>query len=127
MYPTLNGNAPSSDIATAWPHHNTGHQTLFSPAYNLASNDALTSSDNAVFDQLTHTQQSSVGPFLADYPNYISPTTAGSRVWAGNIPRLIQVKQKYDPQCRIHNGRVFASTGCIAGGWANVYPSILTL
>ena len=121
MFPGLNGNLPASDSATAWPHHNAGHQTLFSPAWAKIQDDKATYTANDVLNALTYAQQLQSGPFLADYPNYISPKEPACRVWGGNVLRLILVKQKYDPQCRIHNGRVFASLGCIAGGWANAF------
>jgi hypothetical protein len=44
-------------------------------------------------------------------------------VWGNNVERLIRIKTKYDPQCRIHQGRVFASEACIVNGWANIFPS----
>lgn len=123
MSPGLNGNLPTSPSATGWPHTIAGHQTLFSPAWLSSADDTVTAVDNENFNQLTYQQQAKVGPVIPDYPNYISPNATGSRVWGHNVRRLIQVKEKYDPNCRIHNGRVFATRACIKGGWANIYPS----
>jgi len=121
MSPGLNGNLPKSNADTAWPHAVAGHQTLFSPAWSLASDDSLAVQANNVLNLLTYAQEALVGPALADYPNYISPGASESRVWGDNVERLIDIKQKYDPDCTIHSGRVFASSGCIRGGWANIF------
>lgn len=122
MYPGLNGNLPKSDEDTAWPHANAGHQTLFTPAYKEAKNDALTLAAVEALNQVTYGQQRKIhGGFLANYPNYIAPSDSGHQVWGGNMRRLAQVKQKYDPDCLIRNGRVFASVGCQARGWANAF------
>lgn len=122
MSPGLNGNLPKSNDATAWPHANAGHQTLFSPGYSKASDDELTLKDTAAFNDITHRHQASVGRPIADYPNYISPDSTGQQAWGDNVQRLIQVKEKYDPSCRIHNGKVFATDACRALGFANVFP-----
>jgi len=122
MSPGLNGNLPPSDASTAWPHSVSGHQTLFSPAWNNATDDAVTFASNDKFNQLTWDHQATVGKVLADYPNYISPKVSGERVWGDNVDRLIRVKAKYDPFCRIHQGRVFATAACKANRWANVFP-----
>ncbi|CAD0112144.1 unnamed protein product [Aureobasidium uvarum] len=121
MYPFQNGHAPISDTDTAWPHSLSAHQTLFSPAWTDAADDAFVIHNNDVLNNITYHHQASIGPFVADYPNYISPKAAGERVWGGNVKRLVQVKGKYDPQCRIHQGRVFASEVCVEKGWANVF------
>jgi len=121
MYPGLNGNLPASNSDTAWPHAIAGHQTLFSPSWSKVQDDAATLVTNSILNDLTYAQQTANGPFIADYPNYISPGASGSRVWGSNVARLIAVKQKYDPQCRIHNGRTFASKGCLRCGWANIF------
>ena len=121
MYPGLNGHLPPSDEATAWPHSVAGHQTLFTPAYLNATDDDLTLQYTDLINQVTYDRQKQLGEFLGDYPNYISPGVSGHRVWGENVKRLQQVKQKYDPGCLIRNGRVFASYGCIEGGWANVF------
>jgi len=118
----LNGNLPASNADTAWPHAVAGHQTLFSPAWQSAEDDAIMVTSNNLLNQITWKNQAQVGPVLGDYPNYISPGDSGERVWGDNVKRLVQVKQKYDPECTIHNGRVFASLGCVRGGWANVFP-----
>ena len=122
MYPNQNGHGPASDSDTAWPHAQTAHQTLFSPAWRSAVDDGFVIKHNDALNKITHDHQASVGPFIADYPNYISPNADGYRVWGGNVGRLIAIKAKYDPECRIHQGRVFASEACIANGWANIYP-----
>ena len=121
MFPGLNGHAPASDADTAWPHATSAHQTLFSPAWNKSVDDGFVEGFNDRFNNLTWDHQAKVGPFIADYPNYISPGVSGQRVWGGNVPRLIEVKGKYDSDCRLHQGRVFASEGCVTGGWANVF------
>ncbi|OAA69566.1 FAD binding domain protein [Cordyceps fumosorosea ARSEF 2679] len=127
MFPGLNGHLPSSDSDTAWPHASVGHQTLITPAYQHAENDALTLSTVRALNDITYAQQQhrSIGVvgggFLANYPNYMAPGDGGCRVWGHNVDRLIQVKEKYDPECLIRNGRVFASPGCLGGGWANVF------
>lgn len=123
MSPGLNGNLPHSNADTAWPHADAGHQTLFSPGWSKASTDPLTLDDTAIFNQITHDHQAAVGGgvTIADYPNYISPDSTGKQVWGDNVARLIEVKEKYDPECRIHNGRVFASQACVEQGYANVF------
>jgi hypothetical protein len=47
-----------------------------------------------VLNKITHDHQASMGPFVADYPNYISPKTDGHRVWGDNVERLIKIKTK---------------------------------
>lgn len=122
MSPGLNGNLPASDADTAWPHSVVGHQVLFAPAWKNATNDQLVYQFNDQFNNLTYAQQAMYGPPIADYPNYISPDDSGSRVFGANIDRLIAIKEKYDPFCTIHNGRVFASLGCLARGFGNFFP-----
>lgn len=122
MSPGLNGHLPPSDAATAWPHAKAGHQTLFSPAWSSAHDDTLSVQANELLNSITYRRQAALGEFIADYPNYVSPEASGRRVWGDNVARLTQVKQKYDPHCLIRNGKVFASDGCIEGGWANVFP-----
>jgi FAD/FMN-containing dehydrogenase len=122
MYPNQNGHGPASDGETAWPHAQSAHQTLFSPAWESAVDDDFVTQHNDALNKITYDHQASVGPFIADYPNYISPKADGYRVWGDNVERLIKIKAKYDPQCRIHQGRVFASGSCIENGWANIYP-----
>jgi hypothetical protein len=109
------GYGPVSDSDTAWPHAQSAHQTLFSPALRSAVDDDFGMQHNDVLNKITHDHQASIGPFIADYPNYISPKTDGYRVWGDNVERLIKIKAKYDPQCRIHQD-------CIVNGWANIYP-----
>ncbi|KAI5200292.1 FAD-binding domain-containing protein [Aureobasidium subglaciale] len=122
MYPGQNGHGPASDEATAWPHAQTAHQTLSSPVWESAENDAFVVQHNDALNKITYDHQASIGSFIADYPNYISPKADGHRVWGDNVERLIRVKVKYDPERRIHQGRVSASDTCIERGWANVYP-----
>lgn len=121
MSPGLNGNLPASNADTAWPHATAGHQTLFSPAWSNATDDQLAVQYNDMLNNLTYAQQALYGPLLADYPNYIGPDDSGSRVWGENVGRLIEIKQKYDPLCTIHNGRVFASLGCVLRGFGNIF------
>ena len=121
MSPGLNGNLPKSNDATGWPHADAGHQTLFSPGYSKISTDALTLEDTVAFNQITHDHQATVGGPIADYPNYISPDSTGRQVWGGNVERLIRVKEKYDPQCRIHLGKVFGTRACVDHGYANIF------
>lgn len=121
MFPGFNSHLPKSDDETAWPHSVVGHQTLFTPAYMEASNDKLTLSALQAVNQITYDRQHQLGEFLGNYPNYISPGDSRRRVWGDNVQRLIVVKQKYDPKCLIRNGRVFASEGCVSGGWGNVF------
>ncbi|KAJ4145225.1 hypothetical protein LMH87_004080 [Akanthomyces muscarius] len=122
MYPELNGNLPKTDHETAWPHSSVGHQTLFTPAYLHAENDGLTIAAVHELNAVTYSQQKKVnGTFLANYPNYVSPGDTGYRVWGHNVKKLAKIKEKYDPRCLIHNGRVFASHGCKMAGWANVF------
>lgn len=118
MHPGLNGNLPVSDDATAWPHHNAGHQTLFSPSWAKAENDIFTDAANDVFNTLNFQQEQLTGPFLGDYPNYMSPGEPASRIFGDNVKRLIDIKQKYDPCCQLHSGRVFATKGCRKRGFS---------
>lgn len=121
MFPGLNGHLPKHDDDTAWPHSIAGHQTLFTPAYLQASHDGLMKSALQSFNDVTFAQQRRQGKTLANYPNYMSPDDTGRIVWGDNVPRLTQVKEKYDKNCLIRNGRVFASPGCVAAGFANIY------
>ncbi|KAF2149857.1 FAD binding domain protein [Myriangium duriaei CBS 260.36] len=121
IHPTLNGHIPSSDAATAWPHARVGHQALFSPAWKNVKNDAAVTSQAAAFVSLTRKlQQRSGKKALADNPGYALPSTVGSLTFGDNSGRLIDLKQKYDPECRLRRGRVFPSRGCVEGGWANI-------
>lgn len=122
MHPGLNGNAPKTSNATGWPHHIPGHQTLFSPAYLKASDDSVVLKDNHILNEISWKHQKKVGPFIADYPNYMSNDEPAWRIFGDNVQRLIDIKAKYDPDCHIHNGRVFATKACIKGGWADLYP-----
>ena len=123
MSPGLNGNLPPSNDATAWPHAIAGHQTLFSPAWNSSRDDEAVYDALHALNKITYTHQSKLDPpFLADYPNYMSPSASGYRLFGGNVRRLIDVKNKYDPWCRLHQGRTFATLACEIGGWANLYP-----
>lgn len=121
MLPGLNGHLPKSDKATGWPHSIGGHQTLFSPAWSDAADDGLMSETTESLNRISYDRQKEEGDHIPDYPNYISPGVTGKRVWGDNVGRLIEVKEKYDPECRIHVGRVFASPGCVKKGYANVF------
>ncbi|KAI4722991.1 FAD-binding domain-containing protein [Aureobasidium sp. EXF-10727] len=48
MSPGQNGHAPLSDTDTAWPHSASAHQTLFSPAWTSATDDAFVLEYNQV-------------------------------------------------------------------------------
>ncbi|QDS70221.1 hypothetical protein FKW77_007032 [Venturia effusa] len=121
MFPGLNGHLPKTDDATGWPHTIGGHQSLFSPAWTKAEDDGFMFDTNAFLNQISYDRQEEEGDYIPDYPNYISPGVTGKRVWGDNVERLIEVKEKYDPECRIHVGRVFASPGCLERGYANVF------
>jgi FAD/FMN-containing dehydrogenase len=138
MSPGLNGNLPKSDNETAWPHSHAGHQTLFDPGWSSPSSDFIAATTNTRITALTYAEQAiAAGPKmsdddesdadlcggtkLCDYPNYIAGDVSGRRVWGKNIPRLIDIKDKYDPECTLHTGRVFASKACVAKGVANVF------
>lgn len=136
MLPGLNGHLPTSDSDTAWPHSSIGHQTLFDPGWQNASSDGVATAFNELLYDLA---ESRVKPTLSalrngsssmsgcdekrvyHYPNYIKPSAIGDDVWGSNTARLASLKQKYDPECSIHNGRVFASQGCVARGYANIF------
>jgi len=112
MNPTLNGNAPKSDVDTAWPHSTVGHQTLLSPAWQLSSTDEFLYQQNAALNTYVHQYQSSLPkPPVFDYPNYVSPDTTG-HIFGNNLGRLETIKQQYDPTCLIRRGLVFKSKGC---------------
>lgn len=136
MLPGLNGHLPASGKDTAWPHSNVGHQTLFDPAWSKESSDGAARATNAALFELARSQGAShlgrdqsgrshaCGPTtLCDYPNYIQPDALGHEVWGDNVERLISLKEKYDPDCLIHTGRVFASAGCVRRGVANVFEA----
>lgn len=124
MPPGLNGNLPSSDEATAWPHAVSGHQTLFAPAWNSSRDDVAAHNANMMLSDMTYAHQATLDPpFLADYPNYMSPSIPAHRIYGDNVNRLIEVKDKYDPWCRLHQGRVFATLACEIGGWANLFST----
>lgn len=123
MSPGMNGHVPPCNDATAWPHAVAAHQTLFSPAWTLAANDDVAYSAMEEMNNITYSHQALLDPlFLADYPNYMSPFVSGHRLFGDNVARLIKIKEKYDPSCRLHQGRVFATSACEIGGWANLYP-----
>ena len=122
--PTLNGNAPKTNAATGWPHAVVGHQTLFSPAWQNAKNDATIFKYNDQFNALTWGNQAKLSPsFLPDYPNYQSPGLEGKRIYGDNVARLIQIKDKYDPKCRLSNGRTFGTRACVAKGMGNLFTA----
>jgi hypothetical protein len=136
MLPGLNGHLPTLDSDTAWPHSSIGHQTLFDPGWHKSSSDGVANAFNEMLYGLADfrvkptssaLRNGSAGMSGCDdrrvyhYPNYIKPSAIGDDVWGSNTARLALVKQKYDPECSIHNGRVFSSQGCIARGYANVF------
>ncbi|KZZ95342.1 FAD binding domain protein [Moelleriella libera RCEF 2490] len=130
MFPRLNGHAPPTNNASAWPHATVGHQTLFTPAYRDARNDHLALAALRDFNQITYDQQqaasssssssSAAGDLIWNYPNYASPGDDGTRVWGANVERLIELKEKYDPACLLRRGLVFKSPGCERGNWGTV-------
>lgn len=136
MFPGLNGHLPKSDSDTAWPHSNIGHQTLFDPGWHHASSDDVVAAFNEILYDLADRRVKPASPEHRNdstgmsacedrrayhYPNYIKPAATGRDVWGPNTARLALLKQKYDPGCSIHNGRVFASQSCVAQGYANVF------
>lgn len=136
MLPGLNGHLPASDSDTAWPHSSIGHQTLFDPSWQNASSDGVATAFNELLYGLADSRakpaclplrSGSSGMTECDdkqvyhYPNYIKPFATGGDVWGNNTARLASLKQKYDPYCSIHNGRVFASQECVARGYANIF------
>jgi hypothetical protein len=136
MLPGLNGHLPKLDSDTAWPHSSIGHQTLFDPGWHKASSDGVATAFNEMLYGLADFRVKSTSSALRNssagisecydgrvyhYPNYIKPSATGDDVWGNNTARLASLKQKYDPECSIHNGRVFASQGCVARGYANVF------
>ncbi|KAL9091001.1 MAG: hypothetical protein Q9159_001627 [Coniocarpon cinnabarinum] len=121
QYPGLNGNLPRNGDDTAWPHASAGHQTLFTPGYTLAKNDQLAVETNNRLNELAWNLQRDAGVELADYPNYMGPGVAGSRLYGDNLKALEAIKEKYDPECFLHQGRVFASPGCVKKGYANLF------
>ncbi|PWN88397.1 FAD-binding domain-containing protein [Acaromyces ingoldii] len=123
QFPGLNGHQPKNDDDTAWPHAVTAHQTLFSPAWNRSSNDALVYHVNDMLNKITWDRQAQLDPpFVADYPNYMSPNVTARRLFGDNVDRLIQVKEKYDPDCRLHQGRTWATNACKKLGVASFFP-----
>lgn len=70
---------------------------------------------NDELNKTTHDHQALVGPFVADYPDYISLEVSDYAVWGHNDEKLIRIKIKanYNPQCQIHQGQVFAFKACI--------------
>jgi hypothetical protein len=136
MLPGLNGHLPESDSDTAWPHSSIGHQTLFDPGWRNASSDGVANAFNELLYDLADQGAKSTPSALHNgsrgvsecgdrrvyhYPNYIKPSASGTDVWGSNTARLATLKQKYDPDCSIHNGRVFASQGCVSRGYANIF------
>lgn len=130
MFPRLNGNLPASDAATAWPHSSaSGHQTLFSPAWSSATNDAFVKTAGGDLNKITTERSREIG-LAADYPNYWSALTPeitknggwdGARYFKGNLARLVQLKEKYDPKCLLRKGPTFATAACKKGGYASIF------
>jgi hypothetical protein len=136
MFPGLNGNLSASDTDTAWLHSSVGHQILFDPGWRKASSDGVATAFNKVLFRLADLplDSNSSSPRndstsvwrrnesrLYHYPNYIKPSATGDDVWGSNTARLAMLKQKYDTQCKIHNGGIFASQRCLSRGFANVF------
>lgn len=132
LYPGCNGNLPSFEAGTAWPHSTVGrHQTLFSPAWLSAANDALAIAAGSDLNKLTYARSAEAGgPIPRDYPNYwsaLSPEVSkdggwdGSRYYGANLQRLVSIKEKYDPRCYLRKGPTFATAACRAGGYASIF------
>ncbi|GAM89247.1 hypothetical protein ANO11243_072840 [Dothideomycetidae sp. 11243] len=122
VHPGLNGHLPASDTETAWPHAVVGHQALFSAAWREGKNDALVAKQSRAFNALARAVQAKQRRVvLSDNPGYAVPGEKATTVYGGNMARLIAVKEKYDPECRLRKGRVFASAGCVEGKWANMF------
>jgi hypothetical protein len=82
--------------------------------------------------RITYDRQRTVGLFPRDYPNYWSDKRAGAEIaknggwdgakyFGGNLPRMVSVKEKYDPKCLLRKGPTLATEACVKGGWASVF------
>lgn len=51
---------------------------------------------------------------------YSAPYSKTEELWgAENFKKLLQIKEKYDPECLFNRGRVIATEACIAKGLSN--------
>lgn len=51
-----------------------------------------------------------------------APYSLASEVWGeDNFNRLVEIKEKYDPQCLFNRGRVIATDACKSKELANTY------
>lgn len=49
-----------------------------------------------------------------------APYSKAEEVWgAENFKKLVEIKEKYDPECLFNRGRVPATKACVAKGLAN--------
>ncbi|KAK7730827.1 hypothetical protein SLS57_001662 [Botryosphaeria dothidea] len=122
IFPGWNGVGPDTDTATSWPHATSGHITLTSGEW---SNDSTTQwlydqDQNKMMSYLRDFQNELDEPAIYDYPNYIAPYSKAEEVWgAENFKKLVEIKEKYDPECLFNRGRVPATKACVAKGLAN--------
>ncbi|KAK0650251.1 putative FAD-linked oxidoreductase YgaK [Lasiodiplodia hormozganensis] len=122
VFPAWNGAGPDTDSATSWPHSTSAHITLTSGEW---SNDSTTEwlysqDENKMMAYLRDFQNGLDEPAIYDYPNYIAPYSKTEELWgAENFKKLLQIKEKYDPECLFNRGRVIATEACIAKGLSN--------
>ncbi|GME36560.1 putative FAD binding domain protein [Neofusicoccum parvum] len=121
VLPGWNGAGPASDADTAWPHSTSGHITLTSAEWsNDTTNDYIYERDSKMMSYLRDFQNGLDEPAIYDYPNYIAPYSKTAEVWsAENFQKLLEIKEKYDPQCLFNRGRVPATRACVAKGLSN--------
>jgi hypothetical protein len=51
-----------------------------------------------------------------------APYSKTAEVWGTeNFARLLEIKEKYDPECLFNRGRVFATKACVEKGVANTF------
>ncbi|KAH8746957.1 hypothetical protein F5883DRAFT_437689 [Diaporthe sp. PMI_573] len=118
IMPGTNGNAPASDSDTAWPHSTTAHLTVTSGEWSNSSTTAFIKGqdENFMMPYLRTFQEGLNQPSIYDYPNFIKV----SEIWGqANYNRLVEIKQKYDPDCLLNRGRVFDTTSCKAKNLSN--------
>ncbi|KAF2771430.1 FAD-binding domain-containing protein [Teratosphaeria nubilosa] len=125
VFPNWNGVGPEKDTDTAWPHSTSAHITLTSGEWTLDSTtEYLDSRDKEMMGYLRDFQTGLNDPPIYDYPNYIAPYSVTEEVWsAENFKRLLEIKEKYDPECLFSRGRVPATSACVEKGFANTFLS----
>ncbi|RDW64827.1 6-hydroxy-D-nicotine oxidase [Coleophoma cylindrospora] len=121
MYPNWNGAGASNDSATAWPHSTSAHITLSSLMWSNQSNaNYVDERDEVMMDYLREYQAGVDSAPIYDYPNYLAPYSKPSEVWGtDNFNRLVEIKEKYDPECLISRGVVIPTTACQSKGLVN--------